>query len=359
VAIVVSTEINVPVVGQGADMGYHVSIWPDSYDVMASLGPDLGAISMNLALLVVQVEGIDFPFFHRDADIEPPAFLFEPPTVQLRNAEWEAPLMALLETPPDTTPLFTLPGDMTHDYVMLAHLAEIESFGRRVSADDFPMLFPAVTGQPAYDDNVCRVLSEIQRHLLEPTIDSGVTWQLWSEAEVRGCLMERVCGFLLATGITRERISVPVPVGALVVDLPQEIIEIRRVQYRTGSSLVTLLRTDEMQLDNYTIGWDSSSPGSPTAYVENPLPTLQVKLDVPSGNIDGSLEMIVVKRPATLAGCTAFPIPSMFVPYIKWGILADLLRKEGEANDPERSTYCEKRYAEGIDLARALLGVDF
>jgi hypothetical protein len=354
-SIVVVAEMNMAVVGAPTDIAYSIMQIVDAHDIRRALGDDLGAISMNLPLLVPQVEGVDFPFFTR-LNLEPEPRLFQTDWQPWIDADFLAPDPSLLATPPSTEPLFNLEPDQTSESILLSYQSELASYVRRVDGDFFNV-FIAPIGQATYSDTVCRMLSEIQRHMLEPVIDEGVSWQLWTEEEVRGALEERLSGFLLATGLTRERLNVPVEAGQLSVEIPESIIEIRRVQWDDGVNQQTLLRSDEMQLDNSMIGWESDNGAVPAYYVEQPLPTLSVLLN-PVPALAGALDMVVVLRPSNLAGCAAFPIPAMFVPYIKYGVMADMLRKEGEANDPERATYCEKRFAEGIDLARALLGVE-
>lgn len=351
---VVIPEMVTAVVGAPTDIQYTLIYWPDAYDTIIALGLDGGVISMNLPLLVPQVEGVDFPFFQRWEYEEEPR-LFETDWTPWEAAEWQEPGPGLLATPPSTEPLFNLAADQTHETVLLQWADQLEAYRLRIDAD-YVSLFPAPLGQITYDDTVCRMLSEIQRHLLEPVIDEGVSWQLWTEDEVRGSMEERIASFLLATGVTRERITIDVAAGTLEVQIPQTVIEIRRVQWFDGVNRQTLCRDDEDQLDSANSGWESDAPSIPAFYVEQPLPTLTLKLN-PVPATDGELHLVVVHRPVSLSGCSNFPIPSMFIPGIKWGVLADLLRKEGEANDPERAAYCEKRFAEVIDLARSLLGV--
>jgi hypothetical protein len=215
----------------------------------------------------------------------------------------------------------------------------------------FPDRLPAIT----YSDTICRLLSEIQRHLLE-TPDGGVTWSLlFSAAEVLRLINERLVRFLLETGILRKRSQISVGSGTPTVDLPSDLIEVRRVAW-AGATVSGLARMDPFGMDAGLPGWEGGS-GTPYAYVEEPLPALQVRLvQTPSAN--GTLDVIYVYDPATLTGlCSlAIPLPAMFVPHVKYGVLADLLSKEGEASDPQRAGYCESRFAEGVELARLMLG---
>ncbi len=50
-----------------------------------------------------------------------------------------------------------------------------------------------------------------------------------------------------------------------------------------------------------------------------------------------------------------FNVPDDWVPYLKYGVLADMLLKEGRGRDLLRGRYCEQRYQEGIVLAQSLL----
>ena len=48
-------------------------------------------------------------------------------------------------------------------------------------------------------------------------------------------------------------------------------------------------------------------------------------------------------------------VPDEFEPYLKWGVLADMLASDGQGCDPGRAAYCEQRWQEGIELARLML----
>jgi hypothetical protein len=208
----------------------------------------------------------------------------------------------------------------------------------------------------SFPDNVCRLMSEIQFLMLEHTIDLGMTWQLWTEAEIRQAISNRLKRFLADTGFVRERRTLAGVSGVSTYDLTQDIIQIRRVVWNTGTARVTLAQIDTFALDNGDPGWQTTT-GTPYAYIEGAAGpgTLQV---VPTPNASGTIEMVVVPLPDEIVGCLNIPIPAMFVPYLKYGVLADMLGKEGEANDPKRAEYCESRWLEGIELAHAFLGLE-
>jgi len=69
----------------------------------------------------------------------------------------------------------------------------------------------------------------------------------------------------------------------------------------------------------------------------------------------GYLQMLVVAVGTTLnpAAGVVLGVPDDFSWVVKWGAMADLLGKDSPARDPGRAQYCEQRYQDGVELARA------
>lgn len=221
-----------------------------------------------------------------------------------------------------------------------------------------PYLIPA----GRYGDEKCRVLEEIQRHFLEPVIDEGQTWDLWTYEEVHKALEMRTYRFLLETGIARKEVLVGMPFGQVEAEMPQDAIEIRRVDWEYDDLRQkprVLQRIDTLQADYGQPQWDET-PGEPVAYIKDPgMADNSMALRLfPQQDADGTLRIRYVPmptlRPEVL--CEPLPIPRMFTWALKWGVIADLLKKEGEANDPVRAAQAEKMYELGVDLARFLVG---
>ena len=215
-----------------------------------------------------------------------------------------------------------------------------------------------------YNMTVCYLLEEIQRHMLEPIIDCGVTWQLWSENEVINYLRERISRFLVETGIVIDRGSFDVLAGQSSYDLISTLAELRRVDMGSRG----LVPMDYWSADYGVPGWQGTS-AEPYAFFEDPLTPLSVQL-VPTPSTSGSAVYTYVKSTPLEApaedglpegekedglGNYYLRIPSIFSWAIKYGVMADMLSKEGEANDPERASYCENRFKEGIELAKLMI----
>lgn len=116
-----------------------------------------------------------------------------------------------------------------------------------------------------------------------------------------------------------------------------------------------LVRVDPFTMDNGAPGWQVDT-GTPEALIEEPRSPLSFQLS-PTPDVDGSVEGIYVADPADISSaCSLLPIPNFMTWIIKYGVMADMLNKEGEANDPQRAQYCESRWSEGVQLTRLLLG---
>jgi hypothetical protein len=242
-------------------------------------------------------------------------------------------------------------------------------------------IFPTVAGQAFYDlgavlDNtgtkiVARnttdedLVAEIQYHLLEPS--TGNSWtgsDQFTLDDVTNALERRRNRFLADTGqvITESEISAASP-PLPVTNLSDSIIDIRRVAWRAidevgNDSLYThLWRTDETGL--FTFGYGSNSPaGVPAAYMTVLQPHVSIRVSPPPSDI-GKLHLLSVNTGANLDPTTgvAMGVCDDYARVIKWGALADLLSKEGPANDPARAKYCEGRYRDGVQLAKIAVSV--
>lgn len=198
----------------------------------------------------------------------------------------------------------------------------------------------------------CAILSEIQAHLLETTIDDGVTWSLWSQDEVLDYLNERVSRFLLETGAYRAQATVNMVAGTSVYALPSDMIELRAIS--VGGS--KLLPTSKWELDHGSPGWQSLAAGAPQKFLQWPEDALTFRVvPTPDGSYTATVHYIP-NAPTITGVCVHLPIPATFSWGIKYGVMADMLSKQGEANDPVRAQHCEARFKEAVEMALALHG---
>ena len=95
----------------------------------------------------------------------------------------------------------------------------------------------SIIGLPAssFGSDSCRILSDIQRMLLEPTIDGGVTWSLWTQEEVFQYMVDRINRFLLETEIIRKREVQGLAAAQQFATIPSDSLVIKRVVLNTSS----------------------------------------------------------------------------------------------------------------------------
>ena len=140
-----------------------------------------------------------------------------------------------------------------------------------------------------------------------------------------------------------------------IVDLADVEVVVHYTVPGEEGERVLLTRIDTHQLDNAYPGWQVQTSDTPFGVIEEPRRPLSARVVLePTGS--GSLNLITVEKPAEVEGCDALPFPAAFIPFIKWGVISDMLSKESEANDPQRAEYGENRFEEGIELAKLLLG---
>src|SRR5687768_6183754 len=112
---------------------------------------------------------------------------------------------------------------------------------------------------PTYTDTSGRILSEIQRHLLETTIDEGATWSLWTQAEVLAYLNRRISRFRKETGITVTTASLTGGVTGPTFDLPADLIAVKHVWWVDGvGDFHPLVPMDKWTADHSFPGWIAS-----------------------------------------------------------------------------------------------------
>lgn len=199
-----------------------------------------------------------------------------------------------------------------------------------------------------------QIITRIIYHLMEnqgQDVD-GTSWvgtEMFDLDDLTQAVYRRVNRFLEETGQIITRSTQVVSSGEGIIELDPEWIDVRRAAWTTLEGVTTnLWRTSEYVADSQFNDWNVS-PGTPEAYsvAVRPIRSLQL---IPPPIDNGILDLLTVDSSIV----TSVPIFNDFGWVIKWGAMADLLGQEGEANDPERSKYCEQRWQEGIQLAKIM-----
>ena len=217
-----------------------------------------------------------------------------------------------------------------------------------------------LTGSPvSYSITDAYLLSEMLYHLIEPQIAGGsyVGTDMFSAADFTNALQNRRNQFLEETGMVltvADSMTWPSP-GQGRAPLPDSTIDIRRAAWASQVTGLysTVWRSSEFGARAFSPSWATSPADPPSEYSIAAEPPVSLQLIPPPLN-PGAIELLTVNAGANLnplAG-VLLGIPDNLSWVVKWGALADLLGKEGQAHDPDRQKYCEQRWREGIQIAR-------
>ena len=148
-------------------------------------------------------------------------------------------------------------------------------------------------------------------------------------------------------------ISLPIAANANRVTLPDNALDVRRVQYvpETGSA-VTLERGDAESFRTFTPSYLQSNV-TPLRYDVISGPPLAITLDS-SVPVPGVLLTLIMQAEAVPEPPVATPlgIPDDYAWVPLFGALCDLLSSQEESLDPVRSKYCMERYSQGLELLK-------
>lgn len=226
-------------------------------------------------------------------------------------------------------------------------------------------VFATVAGTPFYDITTqlpsllaytvtdADVLASVQDALMESVTQT----EMFSTSEILSAMQRRRDQLLTETGCVLTRSLVPNignPSGRAA--LPQSVIDVRRSAWDTVVAAVVtatdpMFRVDELQLDYGIASWETQ-PGTPLYFSTILTPPITLQIAPPPSQV-GQLDLLTVNSGATLTGAgVVLGIPDDFAWVVKWGTIADLLGKDGQARDPDRSTYAEMRWRQGVELCR-------
>lgn len=139
--------------------------------------------------------------------------------------------------------------------------------------------------------------------------------------------------------------------------LPAATIRVVRVEV-DGQNINPVDRKQaDLTYPNWTV---ATTTADIVGYVLEPEPSLTFRL-VPRTSTVPTVKALVVaspNTPSTPGDCLtweALPLPFAVSWVIKWGMLAELLRQEGEMNDPIRAAFAQEIYDMGLELTKTLI----
>ena len=207
--------------------------------------------------------------------------------------------------------------------------------------------------------------TEVANNIIYRTLENGAAdaafptllTTMFSSSEILDSLNRVQQKFLLDTGMNTVRTAFPGNPGQNQYALPTDSIRPRRLTWQDASDglVRALTQVETWELDQGYQQWPSDA-AIPIAWLEDDLPQQQVQLAATPSN-PGAVTLLYVQLAATLTGAgVALSIPDDWTTYILWGALQELLSSDGPAFDPMRAQYCGRRYEEGVELAKVVLG---
>lgn len=194
----------------------------------------------------------------------------------------------------------------------------------------------------------------IQYHLLEPS--TGSTWtgsEQFTITDVAESLERRRDLLLSETGAVVTHATQVCPPNSGLVTFANTTMQLRRLAWTGGISAVTwpILPEDINSQRNYSTSL-LNTQGIPLTYSTFSTQPLQA-LIAPPTNEPGTLDILSINAGTDL-DCSGIVlgVPDDMSWIVKWGALADMLGKEGPAQDLSRSYFCERRWRLGMELAK-------
>lgn len=201
------------------------------------------------------------------------------------------------------------------------------------------------------------LLDDLQRAVIEgpPAPDLGATWPsgLWTRDEVIGYANQRQQRYLQETLVTASWSQQTLVAGQPIHQLPQEWLATEHLIVEQEGTTTPVDPVSRPEVDLTLYGWQQQA-GRPLGYVELQTGTLSLEM-IPTPLVGGLLHAFGTWLAQTLDGSGIdIELPDDLVPYLYYGILADMFGKQGRAyNEPLRD-YCEDRWNEGVAVGRAM-----
>lgn len=245
-----------------------------------------------------------------------------------------------------------------------ANIAVSTATGTIPTADnpwyDLPTFLPTLRG---YNVTDTQLVQSIELCLLEPAAipPAYIGTSQFNLNDILYACNRRRDQFLLETGSGLVHLPVSMPAaGVSRIALPDTTIGIKRAAWKDGvtGAWSPIQRSDEW----YMLADQQGSPGAlgiPLVYSVAVTPPLSLQIYPPPAAA-GQLDLIVSQTGTPLDGTgNLLGIPDDFWWVVKFGVLADLLAQDGPAKDPLRAEYCQRRWTEGIQMAKVAQSVMF
>lgn len=197
------------------------------------------------------------------------------------------------------------------------------------------------------------VLAWINRDLVENISVVNPTSDLFTLAGLLELIKKQYNLFQSETNLVLSQLTLNVIAQNREVILPDNVIDIVHAKFISDDYTSTVNRQDEQAIAYFDL--DSLLEEYAPQYYSTVYSTENKLKLYPSPIVSGTLELLIIKSQDTSTPITVDTIinlPNNLVPYLKFGVEADIFSQDGLINDPVRMTYCRKRWDEGIQIGK-------
>jgi hypothetical protein len=190
----------------------------------------------------------------------------------------------------------------------------------------------------------------IEYHLIEPLTSGAWTGsEEFSLEGIQAALQNRLNRFILEVGFRYSYDTIEVGAEQELITLPDSTIEVVRAEWIASDGTVTPLWESDSLQSQHLFPSGPQQIGTPATYSEAESAPLRLSIS-PMAAETGSLGLVTISsHPALdLTDAQLLTIPDDLAWIIKWGALANLLTDKQDS----RAAYCDRRWQEGIELAK-------
>jgi len=203
--------------------------------------------------------------------------------------------------------------------------------------------------------------NEIQYHLLEtPNSGSSYGSGLYTSAEVQARINLRLNELSKRTGFNATRsTAISSTANVQTQSVPADFMDMIRVSFADTNGVKHVIprgsTTEANKLIQDIVGSDAAVD-VPYIYTTDTGDGVPGIVLYPPPSASRTLDYIYLQRPTALNSTpngTALGLPKDLCPFVKYGALADLFNKTGEAYDPERAGLCQQLFELGVQLVQS------
>lgn len=206
----------------------------------------------------------------------------------------------------------------------------------------------------AFDKDIDEMKFELNRHLLEDEDSLATTLGTVFDTSLYDFFIEKkTIEFLIETGILLNVSSIDLGLPPIsVLELNSDILNVRRLSAFIDNKYTNVVQESEENIKAF-YSLDSINSANPCYFSLTTQPRNILRF-YPKISNTGQLRLLSIKKPSIQ---TTIPIPTNLSWAIKYGVLYEYYRLEGDGKDEKRAEYCKNRWQQGINIARDYFSV--